>query len=62
MVFRLIKIDCTYSESLDIVLTIPQLRDGWTGDLVITVTPSSARGLTVTIPTQYVHALLEKMA
>ena len=33
-------IDCTYSETLDIVLTDPQLRHGWDRGLVITVIPS----------------------
>ena len=56
------KINCTYSETLDIVLTETQLRDGWARGLVITITPSTARSLTIKVPRQYVRALLEKMA
>jgi hypothetical protein len=56
------KIDCTYSETLDIVLSESQLRDGLASGLVITVTPSTAPSLTLTVPPLYVRALLEKMA
>jgi hypothetical protein len=55
-------IDCTYSETFDLVLTDPQLRDGQAGGLVFTVTPSTAPSLTLTVPPLYVRALLEKMA
>jgi hypothetical protein len=53
--------DCTYSETFDILLTDPQIRDGLARGLALTVSPSTARNLTITVPPQYVRGLLEKM-